>query len=118
MTIRLSIADLLAMGQLPDEHNSAYDEIKGAEDLLNQVENEKPVTDEEAAALVTFLAQTAVSGWLGLFYISLRQPQALVLTNIWHPLTTIGFKCCETDENLLRALLRRADDRHQENQRV
>ena len=53
MTIRQSITDFLATGQLPDEHDSTDDEIKRADDLLNQIEKEKPVTDEEAAALVT-----------------------------------------------------------------
>lgn len=53
MTVRQPITDILATGQLPDLHNSTYDEIQRAEDLLNQMEKEKPVTGEKAAALVT-----------------------------------------------------------------
>lgn len=50
MTVRPAVADFLAQGPLPDEDQPA-EAIEHAGDLLDRIE--RPVTDEEAAALAT-----------------------------------------------------------------
>jgi hypothetical protein len=62
VAIRPSIADFLAAGPLPDE-DQPVEAIARAQDLLERVEAEEPVTDEEAQALT---AGFGIDGCFGL----------------------------------------------------
>src|SRR5947208_1579637 len=59
-TVRRAVAELVAMGPLPDEKHAEVEALRRREELLAAID--RPLTDEEAAALVGLFGPDACYG--------------------------------------------------------